>query len=184
MSEGTGRQTVRIDMRKWAREQADLCVIYAEDGAYHSAAREARRLADVLQQHADRVNAVLRPAAGGGMSEGRIHAEGSAVMMAPIQSETGVTLGWKVAECENEPTAAEIARRCEMFKVLLTERDAAVKALSFTLRFAREAWMKAANNAPQGEAAYQRWAAMPEWIALDQGVKAAEAAVKVTEVAP
>ncbi|MBX9750875.1 MAG: hypothetical protein K5Q68_14905 [Roseococcus sp.] len=31
---------------------------------------------------------------------------------------TGVTMGWKMAECENEPTAAELARRCEMFKVL------------------------------------------------------------------
>ncbi len=43
------------DMRQHAREQADLCVTYAEDGAYHSAAATARRLADELQAHADRV---------------------------------------------------------------------------------------------------------------------------------
>lgn len=44
------------DMREYAREQANLCVTYAEDGAYHSAARTARRLADELQAHADRVS--------------------------------------------------------------------------------------------------------------------------------
>lgn len=44
------------DMRIYAREQADLCVTYAEDGAYRSAAATARRLADELQAHADRVH--------------------------------------------------------------------------------------------------------------------------------
>jgi hypothetical protein len=50
-----------LDMRTHAREQADLCVTYAQDGAYHSAAATARRLADTLQAHADRVSP--RPAA-------------------------------------------------------------------------------------------------------------------------
>lgn len=44
------------DMRVYAREKADLCVAYAEDGAYHSAARAARELAEELQAHADRVS--------------------------------------------------------------------------------------------------------------------------------
>lgn len=43
------------DMRDFARRRADLCVAYAEDGAYHSAARVARELADQLQAHADGV---------------------------------------------------------------------------------------------------------------------------------
>lgn len=46
---------MRRDMQEVAREQADLCVTYALDGAYHSAAATARRLADELQAHADRV---------------------------------------------------------------------------------------------------------------------------------
>ena len=51
-----------LDMRTHAREQADLCVTHAKDGAYHSAAATARRLADTLQAHADRVHGI-RPAA-------------------------------------------------------------------------------------------------------------------------
>ena len=43
------------DMRVWAREQAELACTYAEDGAYYSAARVARDLADALQAHAERV---------------------------------------------------------------------------------------------------------------------------------
>lgn len=117
------------------------------------------------------------------MSEGRIVAKGDSIMMEPVHSATGVTMGWKMAECENEATAAEIARRCDMFKLVLSERDVLVKALRFALPFARDAWMRAVNNAPQGTAAYEKWAAMPQWIRLDEGLKNAEAALKVTEVA-
>lgn len=59
MSGTKKRQTRRRDMREYAREEANLCVTYAEDGAYHSAARTARRLADELQAHADRVSPVI-----------------------------------------------------------------------------------------------------------------------------
>ena len=52
------------------------------------------------------------------MSEGRIVAEGDTVVMEPVQSAAGVTMGWKMAECENAATATEIARRCEGFKAL------------------------------------------------------------------
>jgi hypothetical protein len=56
MSEAVVAKPRRRDMREYARRQADLCVTYAEDGAYHSAARVARKLADDLQAHADRVS--------------------------------------------------------------------------------------------------------------------------------
>ena len=117
------------------------------------------------------------------MSEGRIVAEGDTIIMEPVHGATGITMGWKMAECQDDATATEIARRCEAFKVVLPERDALVKALTWALPFARAAWMQALNNAPQGTAAYARWAAMPEWIKLDEGLENAEAALKVTEVA-
>lgn len=52
------REALR-DMRVWARTRAKLVCIYAEDGAYHSAARVARELADALQAHADHVDRLL-----------------------------------------------------------------------------------------------------------------------------
>lgn len=56
MSEAKSPKGRRRDMRVFTRNMADLCVTYAEDGAYHSAARVARKLADELQEHADRVS--------------------------------------------------------------------------------------------------------------------------------
>lgn len=50
------RPPVGMDMRLYARQQADLVVTYAEDGAYHSAAAVARALTATLQAHADRVS--------------------------------------------------------------------------------------------------------------------------------
>lgn len=43
-----------MDMRKRLRERAALAQTYADDGAYHSAARVLRELAAEIQDHADR----------------------------------------------------------------------------------------------------------------------------------
>lgn len=47
------------DMRKWVKEQADLAVFYAEDGAYFSAARVLRDLAADCQKQAEKNAAEL-----------------------------------------------------------------------------------------------------------------------------
>lgn len=49
-------ETSKIDMRVRIREKCDLATIYADDGAYHSAARVLRELAEEVQRHADRVH--------------------------------------------------------------------------------------------------------------------------------
>lgn len=46
------------DMRQWVKEQTDLAVIYAIDGAYASAARVLRDLATDCQKHADMIKAM------------------------------------------------------------------------------------------------------------------------------
>lgn len=104
------------------------------------------------------------------MSEPKIYAEGPSVFVSPVETERGASLGFRLALCESEGNANVVAKRCDQFEGLLA-------ALTFALPHARAAWMKAVNNAPQGEAAYTRWAASPEWKALDEGLKAAEAAL-------
>lgn len=109
------------------------------------------------------------------MSEPKIYAEGNEVFVAPVETERGVTLGFSVCICESEDNAKIVAKQLNQF-------DGLVAALEFALPHARDAWMKAVNNAPQGTAAYERWAAMPAWIKLDQGLKAAEAALQAAKV--
>ena len=48
-------RSTRLDMREHVREQAELAISYAEDGAYASAARVLRELARVTQAHAEAV---------------------------------------------------------------------------------------------------------------------------------
>lgn len=52
----------RLAVLDYVREQAELAVTYAEDGAYGSAARVLRELARVTQEHAERVHAELAAA--------------------------------------------------------------------------------------------------------------------------
>jgi hypothetical protein len=59
MEEKRKAKPATVDMRVLAREQADLIVTYAEDGAYRIAAAKARRLAERLQAHADRIDALF-----------------------------------------------------------------------------------------------------------------------------
>lgn len=51
-----------MDMRKRITDQTHLARLYAIDGAYHSAARILRLLAEEVQQHADRFNDELKQA--------------------------------------------------------------------------------------------------------------------------
>ncbi len=44
-----------MDMREHIAERTDLARIYAEDGAYNSAARVLRELTADVQEHADRI---------------------------------------------------------------------------------------------------------------------------------
>lgn len=50
-----------MDMRKFVKEGAELAVILAEDGAYHSCARTLRELADKVTEHAARVMPEAKP---------------------------------------------------------------------------------------------------------------------------
>ncbi len=43
---------MKTDMRSHIKEQADLALFYAEDGAYHSAARVLSELAVMVRNHA------------------------------------------------------------------------------------------------------------------------------------
>lgn len=106
--------------------------------------------------------------------EGRIYSEENVVFVAHVERPTGTTLGFQLAECSSPENAQEVAKRCDQFAGL-------VAALSFALPYARAAWMQALNNAPQGEAAYGRWAALPSWRQLDEGLKAAEAALSAAK---
>lgn len=48
-----------MDMRVRVREQSELASVYAEDGAYHSAARVLSDLAAEVKAHADRIDGEL-----------------------------------------------------------------------------------------------------------------------------
>lgn len=48
-----------MDMRDHIREKSDLAHTYAEDGAYHSAARILTDLAKEVSEHAHRIDAEL-----------------------------------------------------------------------------------------------------------------------------
>ena len=43
-----------VDMRELIKDQTSLALVYAEDGAYNSAGRVLRRLADDIEAHARR----------------------------------------------------------------------------------------------------------------------------------
>jgi hypothetical protein len=45
-----------LPMYEVIREKCDLAITYAEDGAYASAARVLREIAELTQQHVERVN--------------------------------------------------------------------------------------------------------------------------------
>lgn len=50
---------MKIDMRSHIKEQSDLALFYAEDGAYHEAARVLLELAVSVKDHAAALAAIL-----------------------------------------------------------------------------------------------------------------------------
>jgi len=57
-----------MDMRVYVKERSELATTYAEDGAYRSAERVLRELAETVKQHADRNDEMLRAEIEGGVS--------------------------------------------------------------------------------------------------------------------
>ena len=78
------------------------------------------------------------------MSEPKIYAEGISVFVSPVETERGASMGFRLTICDSESNAKVVAKRCHQFEGL-------VAALQFALPHARAAWMRAVNNAPQGE---------------------------------
>lgn len=61
------------------------------------------------------------------MAEGEITAEGCNVVLAPVESASGsVTMGGTIATAQDEATAAEIARRCRAYPLLLKSAEEAL----------------------------------------------------------
>ena len=54
-----------MDMRTRIKEQSELALFYAQDGAYHSAARVLLELADAVQEHAHHNTAMMAAATSG-----------------------------------------------------------------------------------------------------------------------
>ena len=65
----------------------------------------------------------------------RIYAQGAKVMMAPTESERGVTLGGAIAEAQNEQTAQEIAKRCDVFDEVTAALDAGLRMREAQARY-------------------------------------------------
>jgi hypothetical protein len=107
--------------------------------------------------------------------DGGVYADGYRVCMRPKRTASGVTMGWTLAEAENEQVAAEIARRMVAFEPLL-------KMARFRLRSLENELMKVLDNnyflSPVGLA---RLNADPVMVKLRADIDEARAAIAKAE---